>query len=160
MKAMSVEMVFGIIFTIIVMGLILVFGSGAITSIFCMGTDAQVQKTVTNMKNLVDDLYVLPSGSGDYFTLNLPSNTKLCFMNSTDPKPVFYPDPLKTWNPDRVYQIIIKEEGYNVWYHQCSGQSGDRIEHLYINPDKNFCAKPGMKLYLKNAGRWVVIEEG
>jgi len=159
MKAMGIGMVFGIIFAIVVMGMILVFGTDAIISIFCMGSDAQTQKTIKNLQTMVDDLYVLPSGSGDYFTLNLPKDSKLCFVNTTHPGPVFYPDPLKTWDPDVVYQRIITEEGYNIWYHHCGGQSGGTIDNLYINPDKNFCAKPGMKIYLENVGRWVAIIE-
>lgn len=161
MKAMSVGMIFGIIFAILVMVMILVFGSDVIVSIFCMGNDAQTQKTIQNLQTFVDNLYLLPSGSGDYFTLNLPRDSKICFVNTTYPGPVFYPDPLKTWDPDKVYQRIIKEEGYNIWYHHCSGQSGGKIDHLYIGKEdtKNFCAKPGMKLYLENVGRWVAIIE-
>jgi hypothetical protein len=162
MRAMSVGMIFGIIFAILVMGMLLVFGSDVIVIIFCMGSDAQTQKTIQNLQTFVDDLYLLPSGSGDYFTLNIPKDSKLCFVNTSYPEPVFYPDPLKTWDPDRVYQRIIKDEGYNIWYHHCSGQSGGKIDHLYIGSgnSKNFCARPGMKLYLENVGRWVAIIEG
>lgn len=156
---MGVGMVFGIIFTIVVIGLILVFGSSVIVDIMCLGSDAQVQKTIQNMEKFVDDLYILPSGSGDYFTINIPGNTKLCIINSTNPKKVFYPEPEKTWNPDKVYQKIIYEEGYNVWFEQCSGKGGATINHLFMDPDKNFCVKSGTMLYLKNVGRYVAIVE-
>ncbi len=158
-KGMGVGMVFGIIFAVLVISMLFVFGSDAIMGIFCMGSDAQVQKAIQNMQTFVDDLYVLPSGSGDYFTIGIPKDYKLCFVNSTDPKAVIYPDPQKSWNPDRVYQRIITEEGYNVWYSHCRGESGTMIEHLFINPDRNFCAKPGSRIYLQNVGRWVTIIE-
>lgn len=152
-------MVFGIIFAVVVIVMIIAFGSGVITDIMCLGSDAQLQKTIKNMEKFVEDLYILPSGSGDYFTINIPGNSRLCFVNSTNPKKVFYPDPEKTWNPDKVYQKIIYEEGYNVWYEQCSGKSGTTISHLYIDPEKNFCAKSGTELYLKSMGRHVAIVE-
>jgi len=159
MKAMSVGMIFAIIFAIFVMGLILVFGSSAITDLFCMGNDAQVQKSINDLQNLIDELYILPSGSGDFFTFNIPKYSKICLVNSSDPKPVAYPNQFKNWEPDPVYQKIIKEKGYNIWFHQCSGQFGGKIEHIFIPSDRNFCAIPGTEIYLQNAGRWVTIAE-
>jgi hypothetical protein len=156
-KAMGVGMVFGIIFAIVVIGMIMIFGSDAINSIFCMGNDAQMQKTIKNMQNFVDELYTHPSGSGDYFIVNIPGGFWLCFMNSTNPSPVFYPEQHKTWNPDRVYQRIIKDEGYSIWYNKCSGESGGKINHFFISPEKNFCVKSGTELYFENMGRWVTI---
>jgi hypothetical protein len=159
MKAMSVGMIFGIIFAILVMGMLLIFGSDVITSIFCMGSDAQTQKVIGNLQDFVDELYTLPSGSGDYFTLNLPGDSKMCFVNSSHPEPVTYPEQFKNWKPNTIIQSIIKEEGYNIWYQQCSGLSGGKIDHLHIAEGGNFCTKSGMKLYLQNVGRWVTIIE-
>lgn len=158
-KAMSVGMVFGIIFAIMVIGMILVFGADVTNIIFCTGNDAQIQKTIKNMQSVVEDIYVMPSGSGDWFTINIPKNFKICFVNSTDPRPVFHPDQQMNWDPDRVYQRIIQDEGYNIWFKHCGGESGGEIKHLFISPEKNFCAKPGQRLYLENTGRWVAITE-
>jgi hypothetical protein len=160
MKAMSVGMIFGIIFAIVVIVMLLAFGSGVISDIFCMGSDAQLHKTINDLQNVVDQIYALPSGSGDFFTISLPGGSKLCFVNSTDPKTVIYPDQLKNWRPDKVYQRIIMDEEYNIWYQQCSGQSGGNINHMYIDPDSNFCASPGMSIYLQNVrGRVVIVED-
>lgn len=159
MKAMGVGMVFGIIFAIVVMIMLIVFGADIISTIFGMGSDAQLVKTIKNMQTVVDDLYYLPSGSGDYFTLNIPRDTKLCFVNTTHPEPVYYADPKKTWDPDIVFQRIIKEEGYNIWYETSSGKSGGEIRRLSIAEGKSFCAVPGMEIYLQNVGGRVTIIE-
>ncbi len=158
-KGMSVGMIFGIIFAILVMSMILVFGADVTKIIFCTGNDAQIQKTIDNLQSVMDDLYMLPSGSGDWFTIKIPSDFRICFVNSTDPGPVIYPQQERSWKPDIVYQRIIQDEGYNIWFRHCSGESGGEIEHLFISPGKNFCAKTGTRIYLESTGRWVTISE-
>lgn len=149
MKAMSVGMIFGIIFTIIVISLLLVFGNRAISFIFCYSSDAQVSRTILSLESTVDDLYTLTEGNSNVFNLNIPGGTLVCFVNPNDPSPNLRGD----WNPDPVYQTIISEDGYTIWYEHCSGKSGRVIE--YLLPKENFCAGPGTGIYLENKGTWV-----
>lgn len=158
MKAMSVGMIFGMIFAIIVMSMLIAFGADILGILFGMGSDAQLMKSIKNMETVVDDLYHYP-GNTEYFTLNIPKDAKLCFVNTSNPEPVYYPDPKKTWDPDIVYQRIIREEGYNIWYETSSGKSGGEIKRLSIAEGKSFCAVPGMELYLQNVGGKVTIVE-
>lgn len=159
MKAMSVGVIFGLIFTIIVMIMLIVFGSTILAFIFPQGNDAQLLRVIENMETVVDDIHFQSSGSGQYFTLNIPKNSKLCFVNSSHPDPTYYPDPKMTWDPDIVYQKMITDGGYNIWYETSSGESGGEIKKLSIAKGKNFCAFSGMKIYLQNvAGRVTIIE--
>lgn len=151
---MNVGMVFAIVFAIIVMGLILAFGTDQIRSIFCLSSDAQTGKAIQDLKTNVETVYTQAMGSTYTFTLKLPGDAKFCFINASDPKRNIAGD----WNPDPVYQTMIREEGYSLWYYTyCWGNNvyGDKIPHLF--PDENFCATSGAKLYLHNKGLYVEI---
>lgn len=154
---MDVSMIFGIIFTIVVIGLVLIFGSGALQDLFCFGSDAQIIKEIKNIEKKVEDIYYLAENSGETHTISIPSSQKICFFNSSDPSPR-YTDSLHTWNPDSAYQRIIKNEGYNVWYYSGCRQNGYTIPKLDLPANKNFCAPGGSKIYILKKWDWVEIE--
>jgi hypothetical protein len=161
MKALSVGMVFALIFTIIVIGLLLTFGMDSIIRFFCFANDAQTTSVIKKLEIAVDSLYEKSEGSSLLFKLKLPSNAKLCFVNASNPSSRFHTDPVKTWNPDITIQDMIKENGYNLWFFHCSGQSGYKItcknSPQCFQPSDNFCATSGSELYLVNKGEWIEV---
>ncbi len=156
MKAMSVGMVFALIFTVIVIFFVLLFGSGIINNIFCFGNNAQMKKSLEDIQDIVENrIYPKSQGSSETYKLNVPGDIKFCFINPSNPEDNLAGD----WVPERIYQNLIKEHGYNVWIYMCGGQKGYTIKHLFISPDKNFCAKSGDTLYIENQGPHVSIEK-
>mgnify|MGYP001612611797 CR=1 FL=1 len=144
---MNVSMVFGIIFTIIVIALLLVFGSSQIQSLICLSNDGAIIKTIQDMDTRVQGLYGEAEGSSRRVTLRIPSSSQICFLNPEDLS-------LNAVGIDFQLEPLIKSKGYNVWTFQCSGQYGYNITHLVAEP--SFCAKSG-ELYLENKGDYVSI---
>jgi len=152
---MSVGMVFALIFTIVLMAFVILFGWDAVTRLLCFGENSKVQKSIDQIKDLVENhVYPKSKGFSEIYELNVPEGTRFCFVNSTDPRPNI----LGNWEPDTIYQNMIKENKYTLWVKHCGGQSGYRIDHLYIPPDRNFCVKTGARLYFENHGRYVTVE--
>jgi len=155
---MDAGMVFGIIFTIFVMGIVLVFGWDQIASFFGMSAQAQVLRELKLVEQKVDSVYNMAENSGEPHTLSISSSNKICFFNSSDPSPRIYSDDSISWKPDPVYRTLIMNEGYNTWYYAGSKKSGYAIQKLDIPTDKNFCAPGGSKIYIQRAHNGVEIE--
>jgi len=156
---MNVSMIFGIIFTIIVIALLLVFGSSQIRDLFCLSNDAIVVKAIKDLGTRVEELYLQAEGSSETFTLNIPDAYKICFINTDNPS-------FNSLGIDPVHKITIQspDNKFNIWSFQCSGkydsgQRGYRIKNLIIPDDNQFCVKSGAKLYLENKGDYVSIEK-
>lgn len=153
---MEISMVFGIIFAIIVICLILVFGMDQVVNMFCVTNTAQTQKAVKDLENLVNNVYQLGEGSSMPFSVKIPRNTKLCFLNYSNPAP------MNNWAPDpELYQSIgyeISQKRYNMWIlYDCGlGEPGYKVKYLSIH--ENFCVGTGTELYLENKGQYVAIE--
>lgn len=158
---MDVSMIFGIIFTIIVMAMILIFGGEQIMNMAGLGAQAQVAKAMDNLQKKVDSFYRLAEGSGGEFSLSFPQTYKVCFFNSSNPARKLYSDRTMTWDPDSTVKYMINASHFNTWYFggtdTASGQ-GKRIPYLDMPTDKNFCAAGGSKVYIKNIGGGVEIE--
>ncbi len=150
---MNVGMVFMVIFTIVVIGLVLVFGMGQIINIFCLANEAQTIKAIKDLENEVDNLYILAEGASKQFDLGIPSDAEFCFVNPSNPEANI----LKGWDPDPVIVSLITENGYNLWYTHCTGQNGYKIP--YLSPKDNFCVKSGVIFYMENKGIYVDITE-
>ena len=152
---MNVGMVFAIIFAIILMAAILVFGIGQIGNVFCLSSDAQVASAIKDLEVMVEEVYVLSEGSSRVFDLRIPGGAELCFVNTSNPGTQYSRDRLHDWIADPVYQAVIQEYGYNLWYTQCSGKNGYTFEHLRVSDEGSFCVKSGDSLFLTNKGRFV-----
>lgn len=158
---MDVSMVFGIIFTIIVMGALLVFGWDQIANLLGFGGEAQVLKTIDSLQKGVEYFYRMAEGSGVEFRLDFPKDYRLCFFNSSNPADSFYPEKSMTWDPDSTTRYLINASGYNVWYYRGeddAGGQGKRIPYLDTPTEKNFCATGGKMVYIVNRGYSVEVE--
>jgi hypothetical protein len=154
---MDAGMVFALIFTVIVIGLVLVFGMGQIGSLFCMSSDAQVGKALDDIENVAFEVYNLAEGSSRLLKVSLPGDARLCFVNPESPETQLYTssENWKNWVSDPVYESMIQERGYNIWYEMCSGKGGKKLP--YISVPKNFCIEGGKNVYLENKGLVVDI---
>jgi hypothetical protein len=155
---MNVTMVFGIILAIIIVGFMLAVGGSQIRSIFCVSADAQVQKAIVDLEAMVEDVYWnTGEGSSRLFEVRLPGDSKLCFVDPSDPGPQIYGTyTWRNWNPDSILSELIKGRGYNMWFFQCGGEQGRTVKYLKV--ERNFCIIGGKRLYLENEGDSVSID--
>ena len=154
---MDVSLIFGIIFTIILISVILVFGGGVIADFFGMSGQAQVLKSIDNLGKKADELYRLAGGSSEQFKLSFSKDYKLCFFNSSDPQKHLSAG----WDPDGTVIYRIKQSGYNTWYYQGTNDaagSGVKVSYLRTATADNFCVPGGSTVYLTNRGDYVSVE--
>ncbi len=156
---MNVDMVFAIIFTIILVGFLFSLGMDQIIAIFGVSGQAQVQSAVKNIEKISEELYHLAEGSSNTYALSIPSGRRICFLKSADPSP----NPSRGWNPEKhIYDNLIMDSssqyfGSNIWiYFTQTKQEGYKIPNL--EPVYNFCAPSGTTLYFENKGVFVSIE--
>ncbi|MFH1364665.1 MAG: hypothetical protein ABIH52_03325 [Candidatus Aenigmatarchaeota archaeon] len=149
---MNVGMAFLLIFSIIVIILVLVFGSDVMKDFTCMGSEAKTVKAMKDLESIVGDLYLQAEGSSDLFDLNLPGDAEFCFVDPDTPER----NPAGNWKPDPVYVTLVEENGYTLWYTHCTGKDGYVMRR--IQPTSNFCVK-STELYLENKGSFISIEE-
>jgi hypothetical protein len=154
---MQVGAVFGIIFAIIVMAIVLVFGSGMITDMMCMGSLGQTNKVIDNLNDMTDRVQSLDEGSSTPFDVNLPSSARLCFVDPEHPNRSIIGD----WMPDPG--LFIEDEihanGYNMWIEYNCGSSDTGLYMKYLATESNFCVKKGDRLLLTNTGISVNIKK-
>ncbi|RKX41951.1 MAG: hypothetical protein DRP27_10085 [Thermotogae bacterium] len=131
------------------MGIMIVFVFEQILAILGISSQAQLQSILDKLDKDVQMIYNQAEGSGIPEELNLPAETKICFVNISD-SPHFYTDPKKTWNPDPVYLNIIKENSYNVWYEYNGKRNGHKIDNMAVR--KSFCVTGSSKIYMENNG--------
>ena len=153
---MNTGMVFGIIFAILVIGMLFVFGIDQIANIFCVSNVAQTNKAVSDLENAVENVFNLAEGSAMPFKVSIPRNAEICFVNYSNPVP------MNTWNPDPdMYNIIsnrITANRFNIWIKYGCGTSDTGSKISYLRVSENFCAGLGTDLYLENKGYHVAIE--
>jgi len=153
---MDTGLVFGIIFAIIIIALLLVFGLEQIVNVFCVSNIAQADKAVKDLENAVENVYNLAEGSAMPFRVAIPRNARICLINHEDPSP------MNSWNPDpNLYESIkytIESKNQNVWIIYGCGTSDTGYRIRYLKLTENFCVSGGTELYLENKGYHVAIE--
>jgi hypothetical protein len=152
---MQVGAVFGLILALIVMAVVLFFGSGQIANIICIGNVGQTNNAIKNLESLVDDIQASAEGSSDTFRLSIPQNAEVCFIDPEDPSISV----VNGWVPDDDMWPIIQEkilsQGYNVWIeYKCGNpESGYKMKYV-VTPEPgqkgNFCAGSGETILLTN----------
>jgi len=156
-------MFFAIIFTVIIIGFVIAVGIGQIQDFFCIGSDAQTNTAVKNVEVLVDEMFILAKGSAKTYKLSLPSESRICFVNITNPDPHPYQDVSKTWNPDKIIiDEILKNPnspqfGSNLWIYRCDSKVGEGYKMKYLTPSKSFCAVGNDEILIENKGSFVDI---
>ena len=161
MRGMDTSLVFAIIFAIIVIGLILVFGYQQIGNMFCFNGAAQVDKAVKDMENEVNVIYNLAEGASKQFKVSIPSGSSICVINTSDPSPA------GTWlpNPDTfpIISSTVRLRNANILItYNCGGnEQAYRIDHLDLaRRQASFCVGSGGTIYVENAGDYVAASPG
>jgi hypothetical protein len=153
---MNTGLVFGIIFAIIIIAMLLVFGLEQIVNIFCISNIAQTDKAAKDLEHEVENVYNLAEGSMVPFKVAIPRNAKLCLIDPDDPSPQ------NSWvpHPD-LYDSMkyeIENKRYNVWLIYGCGTNDKGYKINYLETTENFCVKGGTELYVENKGYHVAIE--
>ena len=154
-------MVFALIFAIIFMGFLFVFGGDMLALFFPIGEHTQIKKMIIDLEKKVDQLHWNTGlGSSDIMTISLPGNTKFCFIDPLDLSASSFIVEWKRWSVDQTSEIIIQDEQnmYNIWYFYRNEQNGYKINHLIRGGSKNFCTRNGVKIYLENKRDGVSVE--
>ena len=149
-------MVFGVIFTLILISALVIFASIILNDMYQAQIYAQIEEAKDDLGTVVSYFfYNTGTGSTDDYTLSIPSGSKFCFVNVTDPSPQIS----KGWNPSDIVPGYITENEWNLWiYYPDGDQDGASISHLTVSDDfGNFCAENGAKLQLLNAGTIVEV---
>ena len=151
---MNIGMVFALLGAIILIAFLLAFGLEAIVGIFNVNEQAQVQKLISDLEDVVEELYYRAPGNSVLTELRMPQGTRICFVNSSENK--VYPEKWKTWNPSQDIKDILDIDSYNIWYFWSIGDEPYNIEHLVV--PKSFCTIPGTEVYMENHGTYVTAE--
>ena len=148
---MNVGMIFGIIFTLILMGLIFVFGGKQIASMFNIAGDATVYNDINILEKEVANVYSMTQGSSKRLLVHAREDAKVCFIN------IERSDITENgWDGNMGF--VAKNTGYNVMIFKEKGFDGKHIKHL--EPQKNFCITESKYLVLVNRGRFVDVVPG
>jgi len=154
---MNVGLVFGMIFTVIIIGFVIAYGTGMIGDIFCLTGSAETHKALIDIESMAEEVYNYGFGSSRVYSLALPSGSKICFVDTDDPSTQVYPIRAYNWVPTEAQEIIISNLSRNIWYKDCNGADYTTIERLQPADLKSFCAPGGTELYFENAGSIVEI---
>ena len=149
---MEVGLVFGIIFTAIIIGFLLFFGFKYINEMFGVNCEAVLGDQIIKLRDRVGDTFQLSMGATQEFTLIVPNCIeKICFVNPGDPSSY------GNWETNNVINNMILAYGYNmIVFNEDKTFNGHKIDHL--TTEYNFCVSSKKNLLLKNDGSFVVIE--
>lgn len=161
MRGMDVSLVFAMIFAIIVIGLILVFGYQQIMNIFCFNGQAQIMKSVKDLENDVQNVYNLAEGASKLYSPNIPGGSSICIINTSDPSV----NEAGKWlpNPDLLPIITskISISSANIWMNYNCGNQEQTYKIAHLRPTRlgntgSFCVGSGEQIYIENAGDYVI----
>lgn len=168
---MQPGIVFALIATVIIMGMLFVFAMPQFAAMFQVGGQAQLQKAVNDIERLAIETYNMAPGSSRLAVVNLAPNTKICFINPEMPdrRPWVVAKKWKWWEPDTVVETILNDPsneyyGSTLWIYtpDIPVGIGYKIEHIkpapmHFGDSGNFCIRGGIELYFENKGTYVEI---
>lgn len=158
--AETAGLVFGVIIAIIVIIFLLVFGMPQIMNVFSLGGQSRAIQIVNNIERVAGDTWSLAVGSTRLLEVNIPSGTRICFVNSENPASQIYDTSLqwKWWTPDtQVIQQMLSNpnsEYYqsNIWVYwseQDTIGEGKQISHLMPKDGLSFCVTGVRELFFE-----------
>ncbi len=163
---MEIGFAFTLIFALIVLGVVLFFGSDMIQQLLGLTGDAQLVNQVTEIQKLScgqarDDtcsggLFWSILGDTRPFTISIPGGfTKICFL---DPESDLSRS-TETWDgSDRLANLAIEGKKQNIYGFKSAGENpGFRIPKL--KPSQNFCVDKNTDLVLTAKGQYVEVSQ-
>lgn len=165
----SAGMAFAIIFTLIVIGFLLVFGYQQISQWLGLQGQVQVLKVVKGVEEMARRNFEKSEGSTDIYRVHLPERAGICFVDLENPtRKKIYPRErtAQNWDPENpdVVKVMVKNHGYNVFYYvdNQAKLEGYKIDILRPAPDGrdvgSFCARNGMRIKFVNMGLSVHVK--
>jgi len=163
----SAGMAFAIIFTIIVISFLLVFGYQQITQWLAFQEKAQVAKVLTEMEDTAQRNYDKAEDSTDRYKVKLPANAAICFVDPQHPEKRIYARErtAQNWDPRSMdaVKVMIRNNGYNIFYYAGGEASIEGYKIGFLAPASdgsnagNFCARNGMTVIFTNKGLTVEV---
>lgn len=163
---MEISFAFTLIFALIVLGMVLFFGSDVIQQLLGLTGDAQLVNQVTEIQKLTcgqarDDkclggLYYGVPGDTRPFKISLPGGfSKICFLDSESD----LSRSTDTWDgSDHLINLGIEGKKQNIYGFKSAGENlGFKIPKL--KPDQNFCVDKNANLLLTAKGQYVKVSE-
>lgn len=163
---MEISFAFTLIFALIVLGIVLFFGSDVIQQLLGLTGDAQFVNQVTEIQKLScgqarDDtcsagLFWSIVGDTRPFKLSLPGGfSKICFLDSESD----LSRSTDTWDgSDHLVNLAIQGKKQNIYGLKSAGENlGFKIPKL--KPNQNFCVDKNTDLLLTAKGQYVEVSE-
>jgi hypothetical protein len=151
---MDVSLIFGIIFTAIVMGLLIFFGFRYVSDMITINCDSQTAQQLVNLENAVKSTLSLSKDSVQEFKIIVQTNCapQVCFVNPDVP----IANPEGGWNPEEYATYLVTRDKFNVLVYG----TGDKINGYTVDkfkPFVNFCLTSSRNVMLRNGGRNVEV---
>jgi len=160
---MGVNIAFGFILTMVILGFVLFFGTGVLNDLLGLSGDAgfkqqtaDIFRRVCGDENCRGGLYWMP-GNTDKFTFSNSGFSEVCFLDYESDLRVS----TETWEPSLNVLIIddVKENEYNIYgiknREATEKNIGVKIKNL--KPNENFCINKNTELILRGKGSYVEI---
>lgn len=170
---MNVGIVFTLIFAIIVVTLLLIFGYGSIINLAGFGQRANVLDSIEKIDSEAQKVYSYSRGSTRELLLSVSADSKICFINPQDPQKRTWKENWKSWDPPAGVINTINRQGSeffgsNLWLITPDSQigkgqvilKGSLIPKPESSGDSgNFCISGSRKIFFENAGQIVYVSE-
>ncbi len=158
---MNVGMVFGMIFSIIIIGFVLYFGYTYIGEYMGIQSDAGLMQQILSIDSTTSEIYNMAYESSRSFTVSMSSGSgKLCFVDTDNPSA----NPDGGWPDSEILRKMVTSYENNVLILDSGGmyKEGKKIDHLVPYRRENFCVSSPTRLILMNEGDHVSvrIDEG
>ncbi len=152
---MNMNLLFGIIFAIIIMMAVLFFGVGQFGNLTDLNTQTAFYNQINDFESAVKKTAEMSMGSTQKFDFNIPSTMhKICFIDRNNPES----NSAGNWELTNINEKLITDYDYNFFIYETETKSeGKKIN--YLIPLENFCIKGKKTLWLENKGRYVTISE-
>jgi len=153
---MNVNMVFALLFAIIIIMVVLFFGTTQFGNLININSETTFYNDMNKFDGVVAKVASMSLDSEQKFDFKLSGNTeKVCFVNRNRPDS----NPEGGWKLTNILEHIITDGDYNLLIFEKGKDvpTGRRVD--YLIPESNFCIKARKTLWLVNKGRYVSIEE-
>ncbi|NOX71377.1 MAG: hypothetical protein GXO64_01630 [Candidatus Micrarchaeota archaeon] len=153
---MNVNMIFALLFAIIIIMVVLFFGTRQMGDLTNINTQTAFYNKLNKFDDAVSSVATMSMGSEQKFEFTVPSTVeKICFVDRNNPDS----NPTENWELDNIVERLITNNDYNLLVYEKDKNVpiGRKID--YLVPDENFCITSGKTLWLENKGRVVSIGE-
>lgn len=142
---MNVNLVFAMIFAIIIMGAVLMFAFTNILDVFSLAKESAFEKQIDEFRNSIDDVFSLSYGSRETFEFRIGDNERVCFL-SIDDNTIWENDPIMREFVESGNNLIVMNEEIKAY----------NIERMKVS--QNFCIDGSETLLLINTGKYVDVK--